>query len=195
MLESKTIAMLTQTVTAVMLARKGEMNSSATFFRMGCFVSWMLCFFYLSNIRMCKYTVPSIWGQNLIVFFFFKTERNLSLCSTWKWDARSWLAMLKNCQVLCKKYWLWMYALTQSFEWCVLLYVLPCKRFSNVKVWKNGIKVSSMHSFAGCQPLSLMTAIMNLLKGEYLSLEISIAAHQHRWITCLAFFPRWCYLG
>lgn len=79
MLESKTIAMLTQTVTAVMLARKGEMNSSATFFRMGCFVSWMLCFFYLSNIRMCKYTVPSIWGQNLIIFFSLK-QKETYLC-------------------------------------------------------------------------------------------------------------------
>lgn len=153
------------------------------------------CAFFTYPILECVNTLYQVFGGRILLFFFFKTERNLSLCSTWKWDARSWLAMLKNCQVLCKKYWLWMYALTQSFEWCVLLYVLPCKRFSNVKVWKNGIKVSSMHSFAGCQPLSLMTAITNLLKGEYLSLEISIAAHQHRWITCLAFFPRWCYLG
>ena len=81
-----------------------------------------------------------------------------------------------------------MYALSQSFEECILLYILPCKPFKNVKARKNGTTVSLMHPFLGVETLFVSNGYCyESIKGKYLSLEIRIAAIQHRWIRCLAF--------
>lgn len=52
----------------------------------------------------------------------------------------------------------------RALKGCILLYILPCKHFKNVKASKNGTMGPLMHPFSGCQPLSLTTSVMNLLR-------------------------------